>query len=37
VLDAPGRIEFPEAPLLAHRLIYAAECPVVIMPPATMG
>jgi hypothetical protein len=37
VLDAPGRVEFPEAPLLAHRLIYAAECPVVIMPPATMG
>jgi len=37
VLDAPGRVEFPEAPLLAHRLIYAAECPIVIMPPATIG
>jgi nucleotide-binding universal stress UspA family protein len=36
VLDAPRRIEFPEAPMLAHRLIYSAECPVVIMPPATL-
>jgi hypothetical protein len=37
VLDAPGRVGFPEAPMLAHRLVYAAECPVVIMPPATTG
>lgn len=36
VLDAPRRIEFPEAPMLAHRLVYSAECPVVIMPPATL-
>jgi Universal stress protein family len=35
VLDAPSRVEFPEAPLLAHRLVYAAECPVVIMPPSS--
>ncbi|MDQ1530280.1 MAG: hypothetical protein QOE37_385 [Microbacteriaceae bacterium] len=37
VLDAPRRMEFPEGPLLAYRLVHAAECPVVIMPPATIG
>jgi hypothetical protein len=33
VLDAPPRLELPEGPTLGRRLIYAAECPVVIMPP----
>ena len=37
VLDAPRRLELPEGPTLARRLIYAAECPVVIMPPKTLG
>jgi len=37
VLDAPRRLELPEGPTLAHRLIYAAECPVVIMPPKTLA
>jgi nucleotide-binding universal stress UspA family protein len=37
VLDAPRRMELPEGPTLARRLIYAAECPVVIMPPKTLG
>ncbi|MGN6741820.1 MAG: universal stress protein [Amnibacterium sp.] len=36
VLDAPSRLELPEGPTLARRLIYAAECPVVIMPPKTL-
>jgi hypothetical protein len=35
VLDAPSRADFASAPLLAHRLVAAAECPLVIMPPAT--
>jgi nucleotide-binding universal stress UspA family protein len=33
VVDAPRRTDFASAPLLAHRLVYAAACPVVIMPP----
>ncbi|MCU1473104.1 universal stress protein [Amnibacterium sp.] len=37
VLDAPSRLELPEGPTLARRLIYSAECPVVIMPPKTLG
>jgi hypothetical protein len=37
VLDAPRRLELPEGPTLARRLIYAAECPVVIMPPKILG
>lgn len=36
VLDAPSRLDLPEGPTLARRLIYAAECPVVIMPPKTL-
>ena len=35
VLDAPSRLDLIEGPNLARRLIYAAECPVVIMPPKT--
>jgi hypothetical protein len=37
VLDAPSRLDLLEGPTLARRLIYAAECPVVIMPPKTLG
>jgi nucleotide-binding universal stress UspA family protein len=37
VIDAPSRFDLPEGPTLARRLIYAAECPVVIMPPKTLG
>ncbi|HEY8319051.1 MAG TPA: universal stress protein [Amnibacterium sp.] len=37
VLDAPSRLELPEGPTLARRLIYNAECPVVLMPPAILG
>ncbi len=33
VLDAPQRTDFSQSPLLAHRLVYQAQCPVVIMPP----
>ena len=36
VLDAPSRLDLAEGPNLARRLIYAAECPVVIMPPKTL-
>jgi hypothetical protein len=34
VLDAPRRSDLSTTPLLAHRLVYQAYCPVVIMPPA---
>jgi hypothetical protein len=34
VLDAPRRTDAQSTPLLAHRLVYTAGCPVVIMPPA---
>ena len=37
VLDAPSRLELPEGPTLARRLIYNAECPVVLMPPKILG
>lgn len=33
VLDAPRRMDFKTTPMLAHRLVYQASCPVVIMPP----
>lgn len=33
VLDAPRQIGTDSAPLLAHRLVYQAACPIVIMPP----
>ncbi len=33
VVDAPRRTDFSGGPLLAHRLVYTAACPVVIMPP----
>lgn len=33
VLDAPRRSDLTGAPLLAHRLVYRATCPVVVMPP----
>ncbi|MHA3725265.1 universal stress protein [Leucobacter sp. HY1910] len=34
VLDAPRTRASMKSPVLAHRLIYTAECPVLIMPPA---
>jgi Universal stress protein family len=37
VLDAPSRLDLLDGPTLARRLIYAAECPIVIMPPKTFG
>lgn len=37
VLDAPRRFELLEGPTLARRLISAAECPIVIMPPKTLA
>jgi nucleotide-binding universal stress UspA family protein len=33
VIDAPRRTDFGNSPGLAHRLVYQAACPVVIMPP----
>jgi nucleotide-binding universal stress UspA family protein len=33
VVDAPRRTDFKTTPMLAHRLVYQASCPVVIMPP----
>ncbi len=33
VLDAPRRTDLKTSPMLAHRLVYQAACPVVIMPP----
>ena len=33
VVDAPRRTDFNTTPLLAHRLVYNAGCPVVVMPP----
>ncbi|HEY9292874.1 MAG TPA: universal stress protein [Microlunatus sp.] len=32
VIDAPRRTDF-STPMLAHRLVYNAACPVVVMPP----
>ncbi|MEO7059903.1 MAG: universal stress protein [Lapillicoccus sp.] len=34
VLDAPRPSDLSVGPMFAHRLVYAAPCPVVIMPPA---
>ncbi|MHA3684640.1 universal stress protein [Leucobacter sp. HY1908] len=34
VLDAPRTRASMKSPVLAHRLIYTAKCPVLIMPPA---
>jgi hypothetical protein len=33
VLDAPRTRESMRSPVLAHRLIYAASCPILILPP----
>lgn len=33
VIDAPRRTDFANSPQLAHRLVYQAACPVVVMPP----
>ncbi len=35
VVDAPRT--FARSPLFAHRLVYAASCPVVVMPPRISG
>ncbi len=35
VIDAPRSVA--SAPLFAHRLVYAASCPVVVMPPRISG
>ena len=35
VVDAPRQLL--AGPMFAHRLIYAAACPVVVMPPADLG
>lgn len=35
VIDAPRSPSM--APLLAHRIVYAASCPVVVMPPSISG
>lgn len=35
VVDAPRQLH--AGPMFAHRLIYAASCPVVVMPPAVTG
>lgn len=35
VLDAPRALG--SAPMLAHRIVYAARCPVVVMPPKVSG
>lgn len=33
VIDAPPQADLTQTPLLAHRLVYHAPCPVLIMPP----
>lgn len=33
VIDAPRRTDLNTSPMLAHRLVYNASCPVVVMPP----
>ena len=35
VIDAPRMPSM--SPLLAHRIVYAATCPVVVMPPSISG
>lgn len=37
VVDAPRRLDLTSMPGFAQRLVYAARCPVVVMPPAVSG
>jgi nucleotide-binding universal stress UspA family protein len=37
VVDAPRRLDLTTLPGFAHRLLYAAQCPVVVMPPSVSG
>lgn len=37
VVDAPRRLDLTAMPGFAQRLVYAARCPVVVMPPAVSG
>jgi len=37
VIDAPRRLDLSSPPGFAHRLLYAAHCPVVVMPPSLSG
>jgi len=37
VVDAPRQTELSGGVFFAHRLVYAAPCPVVIMPPSVSG
>jgi len=37
VIDAPRRLDLTALPGFAQRLVYAARCPVVVMPPAVSG
>jgi nucleotide-binding universal stress UspA family protein len=37
VIDAPRRLDLTAAPGFAQRLVYAAPCPVVVMPPSVSG
>ena len=37
VVDAPRRLDLSTLPGFAHRLLYAAQCPVVVMPPSVSG
>lgn len=37
VLDAPRRTDLSVGPMFAHRLVYTAPCPVVVMPPDVAG
>ncbi len=37
VVDAPRRLDLSSSPGFAGRLVYAATCPVVVMPPSVSG
>ncbi|HEV7195255.1 MAG TPA: universal stress protein [Pedococcus sp.] len=37
VVDAPRRLDLSSGPGFAQRLVYAAKCPVVVMPPSVSG
>jgi nucleotide-binding universal stress UspA family protein len=37
VVDAPRRLDLTAMPGFAQRLVYAATCPVVVMPPSVSG
>ena len=37
VVDAPRRLDLSSMPGFAQRLVYAAPCPVVVMPPSISG